>query len=240
VSTASVGRLVVVPLVVATANVLGSLGDARALECVVEVLQRRPDVVALQEWHVRRRRLLDGLVDYRWFRPFVGGCVLGVLNNRFEVMSTRSVPLSRVGRGDRDGRALAVEPPRRAAMVTVRDRDTRTPVTLISFHLVSQVQARDVYRARDRPRLVARHRREAAVLADLVAGISMPTYAAGDSNFHGFALPGLVSSFEAAIDVGGTLGPRRQVDDIFGPASPHHVELVDTPSDHRAVVASYL
>ncbi len=112
-------------------------------------------------------------------------------------------------------------------------------LNFVVYHLASQVQGGDdAYRA-DRPRLVARHRREAAALRELVAGLDGPTYAGGDSNFHGFRIPGLMSAWDAPDRTSGTHGARRQIDDIHAPAAPADVVTVQTPSDHLAVVATY-
>jgi hypothetical protein len=65
------------------------------------------------------------------------------------------------------------------------------------------------------------------------------TYACGDSNFHGFRMPGLVSAWEGRADAGGTYGPDRRIDDVFAPTASVDVVTVATPSDHLAVVATY-
>jgi endonuclease/exonuclease/phosphatase family metal-dependent hydrolase len=226
-------------LVVATANVLGSLPARDARSAVAEVVAGRPDLVALQEWHPWRWRVLDAVPDYDWYRTLLGGCVVGVRRDRFATLSRRTAGLSPPGRADRHGRFLALEPGRRAAVVRARDRETGSELAVVSYHLVSQVQAADRYREHDRPLLVARHRRESAALFRLVAGLGPATYACGDSNLHGFRIPGLVSAWETRADGPGTLGPRRQVDDVFGPVAPVDVVTVPTPSDHLAVVATY-
>ena len=226
-------------LVVATANVLGSLPAPDARAAVDAVLAHRPDLVALQEWHPWRWRLLDGFPRYEWFRTVLGGCVVGTRRDRFTVVSRWTHGLSGPGRGDRDGRLLGLEPARRAAAVRAHDRESGSTLAAVSYHLVSQVQADDRYREQDRPRLVARHRRETAALVRLVSGLGVPAYACGDSNFHGFRLPGLVSVWDSRPDAGGTLGPRRQIDDVHAPAAPVDVVTVPTASDHLAVVATY-
>ena len=223
------------PLVVATANVLHSLSRDDARRTVSAVLAESPDLVGLQEWYpwrASRRRLLREFGDYRWFAPWLGGCAIGVRAARFTIRSRRGVWLSPPGRADRSGRLLGLEPARRASVVACEE------LTLVAYHLVSQVQgAGDIYRS-DRPRLVERHRREALGLQNLVARLDAPTYACGDSNFHGFRLPGLVSAWDGRA-APGTLGPRRQVDDVHGPTAPLDVLTVRTPSDHLAVVATY-
>jgi len=225
-----------VPLVVATANVQASLGRAAARETLVQVLAHEPDLVGLQEWHPwfpSRWRLLREFPDFRWFAPRLGGCAIGMRRDRFEDPDRRTVWLSRPGRADRSGRLLGLEPARRASVVTCRE------LGFVVYHLASQVQGDDDAYRTDRPRLVARHEREAAVLRALVGDLVGPTYACGDSNFHGFRIPGLVSAWDAPDRTSGTHGGRRQIDDIHGPVAPADVVTVPTPSDHLAVVATY-
>lgn len=225
--------------IVATANVLGSLPRGEALAAVAAVLEREPDLVLLQEWYPRRRGLLDTFGDWTWFQPLVGGCAVGARRERYAVLSRRSHPLSRPGLSDRHGR-LRLEPGRAATVARHRDLATGATVAVVDYHLVSQVQRHDAYREHDRPRLVARHRSEAAAVERLVARAAADTtYAGGDANLHGFALPGLVSLWAARPDAPGTLGPRRRVDDLHSETGPLEVELVETASDHRAVVATY-
>ena len=223
------------PLVVATANVQYSLGRADARATVGAVVAHSPDLIGLQEWHPwfpSRWGLLRRFNAYTWFTPWLGGCAIGVRTDRFEIDERRGVWLSRPGRADRSGRFLGLEPPRRASVVTCDD------LGFVVYHLASQVQGDDdAYRA-DRPRLAQRHRLEASRLQSLVAGVDRPTYACGDSNFHGFRLAGLVSAWEDRPG-SGTRGERRRIDDVHGPVAPVDVVTVATPSDHLAVVATY-
>ena len=64
------------------------------------------------------------------------------------------------------------------------------------------------------------------------------TFAVGDSNFHGLALPDLTSAWEGRDDAPGTLGSTRRVDDVFGPGPAATVALLATASDHQAVLAA--
>ena len=229
------------PLVVATANVEGTLSRRDARAAVAAVLEHRPDLVALQEWHPWRAGLLRGFPDHEWYQPALGGCAVGVRRDRFARVSHGTRLLSPPGRADRHGRVLGLEPARLATRTVRRDLATGHTVAVVSYHLASQVQRGEGYREDDRPRLVARHRREAAALQRLVdetVTAGLPTYACGDSNFHGFRLPGLVSVWDSFPDAGGTLG-ARQVDDVHAPAAPLDVLTVATPSDHLAVVATY-
>ena len=186
--------------------------------------------------------LLRRFGDYQWYQPLLGGCAVGARRDRFTRLSRGTRRLSPPGRADRDGRAFGVEPARLASRTVQRDRETGETVAVVDYHLVSQVQGANRYREEDRPGLVARHRRETTALfaagAETVAA-GHATYACGDSNFHGFRIPGLVSVWDRFPDVGGTLGPTRQIDDVNGPSAPVDVRTVATPSDHLAVVATY-
>ena len=77
---------------------------------------------------------------------------------------------------------------------------------------------------------------QALVGAALAAG--HVTFAVGDSNFHGFRLPGLTSAWEGRPESPGTLGASRRVDDVFGPGPAAAVTLLGTASDHKAVLAA--
>ncbi len=73
------------------------------------------------------------------------------------------------------------------------------------------------------------------LVAELGTG-GIPVCAAGDTNFHGFQLAGLVSCW-SGHEAPGTLGTRL-VDTVFWPTAADSVKLVETPSDHRAVIAT--
>ena len=224
--------------VVATANILCALRPAAAGEALRVVLDSGPDLVCLQEWSWRRRRLLRG-TGYHWVAPLLGGCPVGARAGRYDLVESSTRLLAGPGRSDRGARPLPVAPARLATVAVVRDRDTGDLVSVVSFHLTPGVQRRGVYRA-DRPHLVGRHRRETATLERLVAEqqrLGRTVHAGGDSNLHGFRLAGLTSAWDgdAGKGLGGSLG-RRRIDDVHGPGPALDVRLLDTPSDHRAVV----
>ena len=206
-------------LTVATANVESALPRARAAEALRLVLAHEPDLVGLQEWYAVRRPLVreSRRRTTGTHRSWVAA-PSAYDGNGSATCARARCGLSRPGPADRAEGWLGLEPARTAAVVTCRDRSDGTRVAIVDYHLVSGVQARDVYRA-DRPRLVARHRREVDRLQRLVAGLldeHDAVYAVGDSNLHGLRLPGLTSAWDATRTAG-TLGPRRQVDDVFGP-----------------------
>jgi hypothetical protein len=223
---------------------------------MADVLDHRPDLVGLQEWHPtrlgllletgpvrpvpsvgRRRRAATG-GGYVWHLPLVGGCAVGARADRFELLGCRGRWLSAPGRAEREDHPLGLEPPRPATVAVYRDRHLGRTVALVDYHLAPGVQARGAYRT-DRPRLVARHQQEVRRLGALVARLldaGHLVHAVGDSNFDGLRLPRLTSAWEGREDAPGTLGPRRHVDDVHGPGRALEVTAITTASDHRALV----
>jgi hypothetical protein len=224
---------------IATANVRDALPASEARESLRLVADQVPDLIGLQEWSILRRRLLhEAAPRYAWCSPVLGGCAVGVRRDRFEVLRRRTRVLSRPGWGARVPGKWRPEPGRVAGIVVCRDRDSDRTIAMISFHLVPGVQHRGEYR-QERRHLVQRHRHEAAQLGRLVTELMDEGHlvcAAGDSNFHGFRLPGLVSCW-TGHSAAGTLGTRL-VDAVFWPTAATSVTLVATPSDHRAVISS--
>jgi hypothetical protein len=224
--------------VVATANILCTLRRDDARASVEAVLEAGPDIVGLQEWGRSRRSLLPD-TDLAWLTPPYGGNPVGARRDRFDPLDCRLRPLGWVALVDRGARSVRVLPPRFATVVTLQDRLLHRVVSVVNYHLVPGAQSRGAYRA-DRPLLTARHATEVRRLRDLVAeqvAVRRVTFAVGDSNFHGLRLPHLTSAWHGHPDGPGTLGPRRRVDDVFGPGPATAVTLVPTASDHRAVVA---
>lgn len=228
--------------VVVTANVLRTLRDRDAGEALRGVLDVRPDLVGLQEWDVRRHRLLRrvGSPHYVWVGSVLGECPVGARADRFELLGRHFRLLAWFGWSDRGARAVPVVPLRLATVARFLDRTGDRTVSVINFHLTPGVQARGEYRS-DRPRLVAHHQHEVQNLGRLVneeLQLGHTVYAMGDSNFDGLRLPGLTSAWEGREDDPGTLGARRKIDDVFGPGPACSVTLLSSASDHKAVVVS--
>lgn len=242
-------------MLVASANVQQDLPQPVAREAVDAVLDAGPDLVGLQEWRPDRFwllrtwgdvRLAPGLPAvpgrrraYHWVTtPF--GCVVGARADRFTPISARWVLLNGVAPVASPYRPAGVEPPRMLALGTYRDRATSRAVTIGCYHLVPGVQAGRRYR-RDQPRLVDLHRREHARLQRAIDDSQARgevVYAVGDSNFDGFALRGMTSCWVGHEDAPGTFGPgRMRIDDVWGPGPATDVRLIETASDHRAVLA---
>lgn len=245
-------------LLVATANVLRSLDAPVAGEVLDDVLARVPDLVALQEWGLRRYPLLrrrgpvrllapgfrtpplgpggprDG---YTWLAPLAGGCAVGARTERLRLLDARLRLLSGPGRADAGARPLLLRPPRLATVATYRDRATSVRITFVGYHLMPAVQVRGRYRA-DRPLLEGAHRQETLTLQRLVRerlALGDVVVAAGDSNFDGFRIEGLTSAWAGREGRRGTLG-HRKVDDVHGPRPAVSVTLLPNASDHRAVL----
>ncbi len=244
---------------VTTANVRYTMSRAAARAALTQVLAAGPDLVGLQEWYLTRCSLLRevGAVrlapgftlgrsnpEYHWVSAVAGGNVVGARADRFAPVSARAVFLSGIGRSDRPGRFLGLEPPREVTVGVFRDLDRDRTVAMLSYHLVPGVQADGGYRVDDRPLLVRRHRHEVTRLEALIARLQQDghvVYAAGDGNFDGLRLAGLTSSWEGRQDHAGTIGSAtRKVDDVFGPGPASAVALLRTPSDHRALVTTRL
>ncbi|WP_310961166.1 endonuclease/exonuclease/phosphatase family protein [Nocardioides terrisoli] len=248
----------VVRTVVATANIRDGLGRRAAREALAGVLAAGPDLVGLQEWGPGRLGLLreHGRVgtapsipglwapgtgsSYLWSVPVVGDCVVGARADRYDLVDSRLVPLSAPGRGENPDRWRGIEPGRLLTSAVYRDRASGRTVCLLCFHLVPGVQRGGRYRC-DRPLLVARHRAEVRRLQTVIdreLARGRVVHAVGDSNFDGLRLRGLTSAWQGREDGPGTLGPRRQVDDVHGPGPAAAVRILENASDHRAVVAT--
>lgn len=241
-----------------TANVLFRLRRADALASLNQILAEEPDLVGLQEWYVSRTDLLLRTGDvtltpslgllrlptrrsgYHWVTTIGAGCAVGARAERFDLVQGRSVLLSGLGRAERDDYAFNAEPPRIAAVGVYRDRYVDRTVAIISYHFVAGTQAGGHYRE-DRPLLVARHRAEVRRVEELIgeyqrAGYTV--YAVGDANVHLLPLAGLTSSWTGREDEPGTIGDElRKIDDVHGPGPATSVRLIQTRSDHRAVLA---
>lgn len=245
---------------VVSANILFKLPSQQARQALRLVFEQGPDLIGLQEWYAVRAGLLrqSGTVRtvpglpfalplprrrppvYHWVTSLACGNVVGARADRYDLLEADAVLLSGIGKSDRPDRLLGTEPPRFATVGVFRDRRTEKTVTMMSFHLAPGVEKRGAY-IEDRPIMQGRHRQETERLEALVAAHQAKgreVYAVGDSNFDGYRLTGLTSAWEGREDAPGTIGTRdRKLDDVFGPGPATSVRLLETPSDHRAVVA---
>ena len=222
------------------------------------LLDRDPDIVALQEWPGGRNPLLreTGLFlrlprtrrlarrgpwrprpGFVWTRPIVGPAgPVGLRADRYELLGCRAETLTgrrRIHPTPRHPRATV--PANRATVVVARDHDRDEDVVVVGYHLWAGVQVGDHYSARPRDRArVDGHRDQVAALGRLVRDHldrGRTVYALGDSNFDGLRLPGVVSAWDGREHEprGTHREGRRKIDDVFGPGPAQRVELVDHP-----------
>jgi hypothetical protein len=241
-------------VLVATGNVQVRLPRSEAMACLDPLLDAGVDIVVLQEWSPARSLLLrdsgsvrftpgpiriPGATSYSWIQT-IGDSTVGLRSERLGFEGARPLLLSGFTRGESPTRPLGIEPAQFGLVVRCRERESGIPVSVIGYHLVAGVESAGKLRT-DRPRLVARHRREvgrvqAAVAAEQAAGRIV--YAAGDANVVGLRLRGLTSVWADQPAGEGTCGGRR-IDDIFAPGPATSVTLLENPSDHRAILAAY-
>jgi hypothetical protein len=248
---------------VATANILYKLPMSRARVALRQVMDAEPDLIGLQEWYPTRIGLLldRGTVHtapavpglsrllrdrpgpaYHWISSLACGNVVGARADRFDLLGSTAVLLSGIGRSDRPDRALGIEPPRLVTVGVFADRQVERTITLMSYHLCPGVE-RNAHYIPERPLVRARHQQEVHRLEALIAEqqrAGHAVYAVGDSNFHLQRLAGLTSAWEGREDAPGTIGTgTRKLDDVHGPGSASAVRVLETPSDHRAVIADW-
>lgn len=247
---------------VVTANILDTLDFRQARTALQQVLDEEPDLVGLQEWYPTRLGVLreTGTIKtvpdlklglplslprrrppkMRWVASLLCGNVVGARADRYHLVESRHVLLSGFARSDRPDRTLSTEPLRLVTIGVYADKRIDRTIALMCYHLTPGVERGGAY-IEDRPLLKARHLQEIARLEALIAEYQRAghlVYAVGDSNFDRLRLAGLTSSWEGREDGPATLGSRkRKVDDVQGPGPATDVSLLETPSDHRAVVA---
>lgn len=237
---------------IVTANTLYKLPRERAVEVLADVLAHEPDLVGLQEWYVVRLPLLrptgsvritpgpplsvPGGHRFHWVTGLGGGNAVGARADRFDLLRAHQPWLSLPGPTDRTDRLLGLEPPREATVGIFRDREIGDTVAILSYHLVSGAVDGAAYRT-DRPHLVARHRHEVHRVEQVVAKLrdaGHRVYAVGDSNHHLQRFAGLTSAWDGR-DAQPTCGANT-LDDVHGAGPATSLELITTPSDHKAVL----
>lgn len=219
----------------ASHNVKVDLPDPDAARAVRLVLQRSPDILGLQEWgrdrrsvlrkfgtvvmFPRLRRLFANYPDagYVFVYP-LGGQPVGFDASRFEVLHVRRVKLSAKRPGVR---------PTYGTRVKFRKRGGKTQAVL-NVHPVAH---------HDRPQNALAHLEAVESIREWVESWhGFDRYVMGDMNSRHVALPPLVSCWDGRRDL--PTGPHGgAIDHIYGPRGFESVEVIDTPSDHHAVVA---
>lgn len=227
---------------VGTANIRDTLPADKAERSLRKVLAAKPTMLTLPEWTSRRRPILEAIRregDYRWARPEGGGAPL-VYDARFTLRSARTVkisPLAFVGR--LPGRKSTL-PPSLASVYVLEDEDG-DEYACIGFHFTAEVQKGKGYRRTlSHARRVARHKLEryrVGRIASRQRKKGRRPFPAGDTNFEGMEIDGLKSCWDGRRSPG-TLG-NRTVDVVYGDRRATDVDVIETDSDHDAVIAEY-
>jgi hypothetical protein len=225
-------------VIVATANVLKTLGQDDAARSLNAVMIHRPQMVGLQEWDKSRRPLLAlrGRVfrlprlrkrlgrkaptsGYVFGYPLGGAPPVGVDAEWGELLAVRTITLAK-GRGVRATKACEA---------LIRERATGALHVVLNLHLLAH---------HDRPAYAAAWRQgRAAAIEWAESWHGFNRWVMGDTNKHLMALPPLVSCWHGN-KVDPTFGPRT-IDNIYADRHATHVHAIETPSDHNAVVADY-
>lgn len=220
----------------ATHNVKVDLPDPRAAAAVRVVLQRNPDVLGLVEWGRSRRSVLAkfGTVvvfprlrtlwlaypdaGYVFCYP-IGGQPVGVDASRQEVLAVKRRRLS----GKRPGVR-----PTFGTELHFRSRSDGKMRAVLNVHPVAH---------HDRPANAEAHAEAVKSIREWVEEWhGYDRYVLGDMNARAVDLPPLKSCWDGRRDQ--PTGPHGgAIDHIYGPDGFASVEVIDTPSDHHAVIA---
>lgn len=221
------------PRRIASHNVYEGLSDSDAGRSVRAVLQKHPDIIGLQEWGRDRRSVLKKFgtvvtfprLRHLWSRypdagyVFVyplGGQPVGVDAAVFEVVIVRRVLLSSRRKGVRA--AYGTE-------VVLRPRAGGRPVAVLNLHLLAH---------HDIPANHAAWLEGVKSVAEWVESCAgHDCYVMGDFNHEAVKLDGLRS----CCDVKPVATFRgRAIDHIYGRRPLSLVAVINTPSDHDALV----
>lgn len=219
------------------------------------------DLIGLQEWAggprnaILRRRGVTLFVGakprldlklpaagYTWVRPVLGGPWVGAKGPRFRPLFVRSKTLAPAGRLERVPGFRSLLGASKVTVAGFHDLALARTVVVINGHLTRHVEKGGHYRS-GLPKTVARHRREVAALNRVIRyhrNRGRIVYVTIDGNYDGLDLDGVVECWEGhpRSETGGTLGSRRP-EVIAGPTRARDVYVVETASDHDAVVAVY-
>lgn len=239
---------------------------ADGLDKVLNHPTTRVDLVGLQEWAggprnaiLRRRGTLTRIPALRrwlplvkparaadgwtWVRPALGGPTVGAKASRYVPRFVRSRTLAPAGRLERVPGFRALLGASKVTVAGFTDlADGGRLVVLIDGHLTRHVEKGGHYR-RGLPRTVARHKREVAQLERVIAyheARGRRVFVTIDGNYDGLDLEGLVPCWlgHPKAETGGTLGARRP-DVIYADDHATEVDVIETISDHDALVATY-
>jgi hypothetical protein len=231
--------------VLAYANVFDGLSHADAKIAFDEVRASEAQLVGLGEWGPGRQDILDADEAFTWVKPGPACPPVGADKARY-VSVTAHMRLIAKGRAvDRkpNGQPSRTHLGDLYATVSVwQERPTGDLVTVVNAHLPSASSKAGIWRRiagalSPRARMAREAKREVRAIVKRHWAFGRRVYVVGDMNIHNMQLRPLVSCWE-----GRTLRPtlnRSTYDMVLAQQPAADVRLIKTPSDHKAVVATY-
>lgn len=203
---------------VITANIKQDLPLDRARASLAAVMNRKPDLVALQEWH--HPDLLAAYdAEYEWTEQPI--MPIGIRRCVGGFRSTRLIRMSKEMPGVRATYGLDAE---------IREHATGKRHAVLNVHPVAHL---------DRPRNHEAWRQSRARI-DVWIGDNRAQHhrwVLGDMNMHNVQMPPLISCWKGR-SLQATIG-RRTIDGVWSEFRARWVRLRRTFSDHKAVEANY-
>lgn len=233
---------------VGTANIADWISEVQAEQALQLFVDEGLDLAGLEEWGVSRDGILQRFADrshLRWARPPEGHGGPVLYNaTRFHLLHCRAVTIATAGFvGTLPGRKDNL-PPSYVTVAVFEDQILDAETTLVVMHLTAEVQVGEHYRqdAQHKAR-VRRHMKERRGVSRVAAAhvkAGRRVYVVGDTNYDTMPLPPLIPCWTGhkAQEQAGTLGGRT-VDYVFAQTRAVTVRVIKTPSDHKAVVATY-
>ena len=239
------------PEVVAYANIFDGLPRAAAKAAFDAVRASGAQLVGLGEWGPGRQGILDADEAFTWFKPGPTCPPVGADKTRYTCVTVRKRLLAK---GRDVDRKPGGQPSRThlddtfATVAVFQERGTGDLVTVINAHLPSassQIQDpaepgvwRRLFGAlTPRARMARECKRELRAIVKRHWARGRRVYLVGDMNIHNMRLRPLTSCW-ADRELRPTLN-RSTYDMVLAQQPAAAVRLIKTPSDHKAVVATY-
>lgn len=207
-----------------TANVLKTLPPPKAAAALNAALNKKPHIIALQEWGSSRNRLLreaEFKHHYSFVTPVNGGPPLGILDSWGEWLTVRNLPLAPKGKAARATRGVEG---------IARARGSGRIHVVLNIHLLAHHD--------DPAHLRAWREGRQSVIEWAKAWGAYNRYVLGDGNKHLMDLPPLDSCWEGHRAQ--PTGPHGgTIDAIWTNRRSDFVDAFPIGSDHKAVVADY-
>lgn len=226
-------------------NVFDQLSREDAKEAFDAIRATDADIIGLGEWGPSRKEILNGDEDFIWVRPDGLWLPIGASRERYGLVSMGSRLLAKGRRvelkpGGQPSRRVL--PDNRASLATFQERATGDLVTVLNVHYPSASSHGGILRRiagalTPRARMARECKRSTSRIVKRQWKAGRRVYVVGDTNIHNIRLTPLISCWK-----GNKLRPtlnRSTYDVVLAQQPAGRVQLVDGPSDHKGVVASY-